>query len=79
MVLSLDQHSKAHNYQIRVRGHLDRGRSTWFEGLEITFTNGDTLLTGSVKDQTALYSLLDKLRDLGLELISVERLPETNE
>ncbi|HTX78752.1 MAG TPA: hypothetical protein VMC62_03750, partial [Longilinea sp.] len=58
-----------------VRGHLDRGRSDWFEGLEITFTNGDTLLTGRIQDQTALYSLLDKMRDLGLELISVEQLP----
>jgi hypothetical protein len=69
------QDSIARVYQFRVRGHLDRGRSSWFEGLEITFTNGDTLLTGSVQDQTALYSILDKLRDLGLELVSVEQLP----
>jgi len=64
-------------YQFRVRGHLDRGRSSWFEGLAVTFTNGDTLLTGSVRDQTALYSILDKLLDLGLELVSVEQLPRS--
>lgn len=68
-------HTQSHRYQFHVRGHLDRGRSDWFEGLEITFTNGDTLLTGRIQDQTALYSLLDKMRDLGLELISVEQLP----
>jgi len=68
-------HTQVRLYQFHVRGHLDRGRSDWFEGLEITFTNGDTLLTGRIQDQTALYSLLDKMRDLGLELISVEQLP----
>ena len=44
----------------------------WFEGLTITLEdNGDTLLTGQVTDQAALYGLLKKVRDLGLPLVSV--------
>jgi hypothetical protein len=44
----------------------------WFEGLTITLEeNGDTLLTGPVVDQAALYGLLRKVRDLGMPLLSV--------
>lgn len=59
-------------YQIRVKGHLDDSWSTWFDGLGITLEpNGDTLLTGPVVDQCALYGLLKKVHDLALPLISV--------
>ena len=59
-------------YQIRVKGHLDDRWSDWFDGLTITLeANGDTLLTGPVVDQAALYGLLKKVHDLGLPLISV--------
>ena len=59
-------------YQIRVKGHLDRTWSDWFEGLTITLEeNGETLLTGPVIDQAALYGLLRKVRDLGLPLLAV--------
>ncbi len=59
-------------YQIRIKGHLGRQWSSWFEGLSITLeANGDTLLTGSVADQAALHGLLKKVRDLGLPLIAV--------
>lgn len=61
-------------YQIRVKGHLGREWSDWFEGLAITLQeDGDTLLTGPVADQPALYGLLRKVRDLGLPLLSVQR------
>jgi hypothetical protein len=44
----------------------------WFEGLTITLEeDGDTLLTGPVVDQAALYGLLRKVRDLGMPLLSV--------
>ncbi len=44
----------------------------WFEGLTITLEkDGDTLLTGPVVDQAALYGLLKKVRDLGMPLVSV--------
>ena len=62
-------------YQIRLRGQLGPLWSDWFEGLAITWDdNGDTLLTGSVADQPALHGLLRKVRDLGVTLVSVNRL-----
>jgi hypothetical protein len=61
-------------YQIRIKGHLGRQWTDWFEGLAITLEeNGDTLLTGPVVDQAALHGLLKKVRDLGTPLISVNR------
>jgi hypothetical protein len=61
-------------YQIRLKGQLDSGWTDWFGGLTITLDeNGDTLLTGSVVDQAALYGLLKKVRDVGMPLVSVNR------
>ena len=59
-------------YQIRLEGHLNSQWSRWFEGLTITLEeNGTTLLMGSVVDQAALHGLLKKVRDLGMQLLSV--------
>jgi hypothetical protein len=59
-------------YQIRIKGHLGHHWSDWFGGLTIRLTdNGETLLTGPVVDQAALYGLLKKVRDLGMPLVSV--------
>lgn len=61
-------------YQIRITGHLGHQWTDWFEGLTITLEdNGDTLLTGPVPDQAALHGLLKKVRDLGMPLISINR------
>jgi hypothetical protein len=61
-------------YQIRLQGVLDLQWTDWFGGLSITPTeNGETLLTGPVADQSALYGVLKRVRDLGLPLISVNR------
>ena len=58
--------------EIRVEGHLDRTWTEWLDGLELTHTGQDeTILTGEVKDQAALYGLIAKLRDLGAKLVSV--------
>jgi hypothetical protein len=62
-------------YQIRLKGHLSPQWTEWFGGLTITLEgNGDTLLTGPVVDQAALHGLLKKVRDVGLTLLSVNRL-----
>ena len=59
-------------YQIRIKGQLDCEWTDWFGGLTITLEdNGETLLTGPVRDQAALYGLLKKVRNLGMTLISV--------
>jgi hypothetical protein len=61
-------------YQIRIKGHLGPQWTEWFGGLAITLEdNGDTLLTGLVVDQVALHGLLRKVRDLGMPLLSVNR------
>lgn len=64
-------------YRIRVKGNLDRKWSDWFDGFTITpQANDETLLTGRVADQCALHGLLAKIRDLGLPLLSVERMED---
>ena len=65
-------------YQIRVKSHLSPDWKNWFDGLTIAIEeNGDTLLTGPVIDQAALYGLLKKVRDLGMPLISVNPVETT--
>ena len=63
-------------YQIRLKGHLDPQWTEWFDGLMITLeASGDTLVTGPIVDQAALHGLLKKVRDLGMPLLSVVRVP----
>ena len=59
--------------KIHIRGQIDDDWAEWFEGLEVQTTEEGTILQGTVTDQSALYGILAKLRDLGLELISVEQ------
>lgn len=62
-------------YEIRIDGVLDERWSAWFDGLQITSQLGrTTVIAGHVVDQAALHSLLAKVRDLGLPLISVRRI-----
>jgi hypothetical protein len=66
-------------YQIRIKGNLGSQWTDWFEGLTITQEeNGETLLTGPVVDDAALHGLLKKVRDLGMPLLSVNRVDETD-
>ena len=59
-------------YEIRVKGHLDKSWEDWLGDMSIRHeNNGETLLTGSLPDQGALHGVLNRLRDLGIELISV--------
>lgn len=62
-------------YQIRIKGHLGPQWSDWFEGLTITLEDEEvTLLTGALVDQAALHGILKMVRDLGMPLLSVNRL-----
>lgn len=65
-------------YQIKLEGHLSPIWEAEFEGFTLTLNeNGITCLTGPVLDQAALHGLLRKIRDLGLPLISVKRLKDS--
>jgi hypothetical protein len=59
-------------YEIRLKGHLDARWAAWFDGLALTHdSDGTTVIHGLVADQAALHGLLQKTRDLGLPLISL--------
>ena len=62
-------------YEFRIRGRLDEDWIEWFDDMTLTHTSeGHTLLTGPVPDQAALHGLLNKIRNLNLELISATQI-----
>ena len=61
-------------YEIRVAGVLDDRWAAWFDGLQVSTQDEETVIGGLLADQSALHGLLTKVRDLGLCLISVRRL-----
>ena len=64
-------------YEIRFKGYLSLYRAQMFEGMEmVQGPGGETVLTGPVIDQAALHGILDKVRDLGVPLLSVRRLSQ---
>ena len=65
------------HYQIRVEGVLDAHWSAWLDGLDISgdASTETTTISGPIRDQAALHGLLGKIRDLGLPLIAVRRIP----
>jgi hypothetical protein len=72
------QFDQTATYQLKVQGRLDERWAHWFDGMSIAFEPAEdgstlTVLTGSVADQAALYGLINRMRDLGLPLISVGR------
>ena len=61
-------------YEIRITGHLDARWAATFDGLALSHeADGTTSLTGLVTDQAALHGLLQRVRDLGVPLVSVNR------
>lgn len=73
---STDDHDSINHYEIRVKGHLAPRWTTWFDGLSVTAVeHGITVISGPVADQSALHGLLQKLRDIGLPLLSLTQLP----
>lgn len=75
--MNLDNHAldseEPRHYRIKIQGHLDPRRSEWFENMMIAqLPNGTTILSGPLADRAAVYGLINKLRDMGLTLLSVE-------
>ena len=68
-------HPDAGRYEIRLTGYLEARWATWFDGFTVSREGGGiTLISGPVADQAALHGLLQRVRDLGLPLVSVTRL-----
>ncbi len=68
---------EAEVYEIRFKGHLTVRRARMFNGLEmVQGPSGETVLTGPVLDQAALHGILNRIRDLGVPLLSVKRLSQ---
>jgi hypothetical protein len=62
----------AGRYEIRLMGHLDARWTAWFDGMTVRHeSDGTTVISGEIADQAALHGLLQRVRDLGLPLISV--------
>ncbi|OBF26077.1 hypothetical protein A5724_32430 [Mycobacterium sp. ACS1612] len=59
-------------YQICIRGRVSERLGSALEGMHLESRAGETVFTGEIRDQSQLYGLLDRVRDLGLELVSVQ-------
>ena len=67
-------HGPVQQYEIRVQGRLGTRWAAWFDGLSLTSKDdGTTVISGPIVDQAALHGLLQKLRDLGITLLSLTR------
>ena len=65
---------EAGRYEIRLTGHLDARWTAWFDGLTVSYeSDGTTVISGPIADQAALHGLLQRVRDLGLPLVSVRQ------
>ena len=60
------------HFEIKIDGHLSDQRAKSFEGLQVTsLTNGETQISGEIKDQSQLFGILLRIRDIGVPLLSV--------
>lgn len=64
--------------KIKIKGHLDKKWKDWFGNMDISYEGENTILTGDVKDQSAIHGILNQLRDLNLKLISVNPIDNEN-
>jgi hypothetical protein len=73
----MNDFDRAAHYEIRVEGTLDSCWEAWFDGLRIRTERSETVISGLLIDQAAVHGVLAKIRDLGLCLISAQRLDVT--
>lgn len=67
---------KSATYRLALRGELDERFAYLFDGMDMKRARGETVLTGQVKDQAQLHGFIERIHELGLDLLSVEQLPE---
>ncbi|MBK8900462.1 MAG: hypothetical protein IPM53_04705 [Anaerolineaceae bacterium] len=65
--------AEAQTYQIRAQGQLDAARLARYAAVSVCYVNGETVITAVLPDQSALYGLINRLRDLGVTLIALQR------
>ena len=69
-------------YEICVSGRISRQGTVWFEEMTVTVTAEtappQTIIRGDISDQASLYGLINRIRDLGLTLISIQRFEQSN-
>ena len=68
-----DESGRGATYQLVVRGELDDRFAYLFEGMQMERTEGTTVMTGGVRDQAMLHGLIERIEELGLELLSVQQ------
>lgn len=57
--------------KIKIQGHLDKKWKDWFDGMDISYENSHTIISGNITDEAYMYGILNKIRDLNLKLISI--------
>ncbi len=65
---------EAATYQIRVQGRLDGARLARYAAVSVCYVNDETVITAVLPDQSALYGFINRLRDLGVMLVGLEKL-----
>ncbi len=79
----LPEFSQPAYYEFRVRGLLSQPGASWFTGMQIlvdeTSNPAQTIIKGYIVDQAALHGLISRIRDLGLTLVSVNRIERSEE
>jgi hypothetical protein len=79
----LPEFNQSSCYEFRVHGWLDSQSTSWFEGMDIsadeTYTPVQTIIKGYIEDQAALHGLISRIRDLGLTMVSVNRIEQNDE
>jgi len=61
-------------YRIRLTGHLEKSWEEWFEGMSFRYEDDSTILEGDIADNSSLHSILTRIHDLNLTIISLEHI-----
>ena len=80
-LMAEEQEKKTSNvYEIKIQGHLDTKWVEWFYDMTINHeSDGTTTLRGPLPDQAVLHSVLDRIRDMNLTLINVQKINDVSE